>query len=164
MLGKELETIADIPTFNHCSNNSTTHTRLQRHKHKHTHTHTHTRSYMHREEVHNNPTHSHTQIPLLFSSVQSLSYMLSPRPYNADPLCSDILFFVLEKNLSTGSQPVCALPIHTTGLSEFALSRRGLLPAESQLFRGRVHYLMSATCSCDKAFQCLFCCHKAEDT
>lgn len=38
-----------------------------------------------------------------FSPLQSLSYMLSPRPYKPDPLWSDILSFVLKKNRSAHS-------------------------------------------------------------
>lgn len=76
-------------------------------------TYTHPQICTHKDTIiaspHTQSTYPHINSPL-FSSVRSLSYMLSPRPYKADPLCSDILFFVLEKNLGTGSQPcVCCL-------------------------------------------------------
>lgn len=95
-----------------------THSRQNKHTRSLTYAHTQTPKYTIIPSPHTLREHIPAHKFPLFSLVQSLSYMLSPRPYKADPLCSALTYFslCLYRILALAFSQ-CALPIHTTGLS-----------------------------------------------
>lgn len=123
----KLQTIADIPTFNNCSNNPATHTMA---KTPHT---------------HNNPI---CTLNTLFSCAQSsLSYMLSPRPYKPDPLCSALTYFSLCLRRILAPEVIhCAMPIHTTDSVHYWEPQRSAM-CRNSTFQEHARFLMSGTCA-----------------
>lgn len=107
VMRKELETNGRHSCFYYCSNNPVAHTR------------THAQICAHEYTIipspHTRRTH---KIRHFFSPARSLSYMLSRRPYKADPLCSALTYFSLcLKRILALALSQRVLPIHTTGLS-----------------------------------------------